>query len=209
MKSEFKDALLTCSDEAFLIIKKNPNIDFSDLLINATINIFDYCSDCDCNHEEFLFALIKLLPQRKLVESFLLDNLLNNSNHTLASFSLFNIAKLMFIDGNKQAKKIIYERYLKNLSPEFPFIDTYTPIELDGFDGLKFIAETKGRFFIENDYFWEDNKIITLLDNLYPNNNFLFELKEISEANKFIKEFLLKSIKEENILDKRSISLNW
>lgn len=203
MKSEFKDALLTCSEEAFGIIKENPNIDFSDLLINATINIFDYCSDCDCNHEEFLFALIKLLPQRKFVETFLLDNLLNNSKYTLASFSLFNIAKLMFIDGNEQAKKIIYERYSKNLLPEFPFIDTYIPIELDGFEGLKFIAEIKGQFFIENNYFWEDTKVITLLDDLYPDNNFIFNLKELSKTNKYINEFLLKSIKEENLLDKK------
>jgi hypothetical protein len=208
MKSKFKDALLTCSDEAILIIKENPNIDFSDLLINATINIFDYCSDCDCDHEEFLFSLIKNCLQREYIESFILDNLLNNK-HTLASFSLFNLAKLMFIDGNKQAKDIIYKRYSKNLLPDFPFIDTYVPIELDGFDGLKFTSEVKGHFFIENNYFWEDNKIIDILEKLYPNNNFLFELNQISETNKFIKEFLLKSIKKENLLDKKSISLNW
>lgn len=208
MKSKFKDALLTCSDEAISLIKENPDIDFSDLIINATINIFDYCSDCDCDHEEFLFSLIKICSQRENIESFILENLLNNK-HTLASFSLFNMAKLIFIDGNKQAKNIIYKRYSQNLLPDFPFIDTYVPIELDGFEGLKFIAEIKGKFFIENNYFWEDNKVIDILDKLYPNNNFLFELNKVSETNKFIKEFLLKSIKKESLLDKKSISLNW
>lgn len=200
MESKFKDALKTCSEEAFLIIKENPNMDFSMLLLNATLNTFDHCSDCDCEHEEFLFKLIKLSKQKYEIENFLLDNLTNNNSISLGVFSLFKIAKMMFFEGNVNAKYSIYNRYTKNLLEDFPFIDTYVPIEIDGYDGLKFISEVKGRFFIENNYFWEDNKIIDVINKTYPKNNFLDRLLRESVNNKYIKEFVTKGLGKEILI---------
>lgn len=190
IKNKFKNSLKRGTGEAILILKNNPELDFSDLIIEASINNLAYDPQCEGSREEYLYELIQLSPNIEKIEQELLKKLSESKDDNWGVYQLFKIAKLFAQKGNKYARKSIYERYSKSLEPDYEFINTLVPIELDGYDGFKFIAEIKGQQFIQDLDAWEDDYIFQYSKELYPEIDFEKKLEEEAGRNKFIKAFL-------------------
>lgn len=196
LKNKFKNSLKRGTGQAILILKDNPNLDLSNFIIKASINNLAYDPQCEGSRDEYIYELIKLSSSYEKIESELLKNLTESKDENWGIFQLFKIVKLFAKDGSLKARDAIYERYKKNLDEDFPNIDTFVPIDIDGFEGLKFIAEIQGMIlFTYGEKKYYDDYIISYAKELYPHINFEEKLEVESNKNKYIKLFL-KSIKK-------------
>lgn len=189
--NKFKNSLKRGTGEAILILKENPELDFSDLIINASIKNFAYDPQIEGSREDYLFELIQLSPKKNKIIDILLKNLSDFRNEDWGIFQLFKIAKLFAKNGDIKARNTIYQRYKKNLEADFCNIDTYVLIDLDGFEGFKFIAEIQGMILNKynvNDY--SGDYIFYYAKDLFPDIDFEDKLKKEAEKNKYIKLFL-------------------
>ncbi len=152
--NKFKDSVKRGTGEAFLILHQNPELDCSDILLHASINTLAYDPQVEGSREVYMLELIGLSVEKKAIEQALIQHLLFSKDDDWGIFQVFSMAGLMARQGNTEAKEVIYQRYAQNLNPDFPFVDTRTPIDLDGYEGLKFIAEVKGKMLLNNPDEW-------------------------------------------------------
>lgn len=103
MINKFKNSLKRGTGEAILILKENPELDFSDLIINASIKNFAYDPQIEGSRENYLFELIQLSPKRNKIIDILLKNLSDFRNDDWGVFQLFKIAKLFAKNGDIKA----------------------------------------------------------------------------------------------------------
>ena len=64
---------------------------------------------------------------------------------TWALVQLFDLAAIFAKEGNKEARKAIYKRYYKKVIEGSEWCGEDAIVELDGLEGLKYIAEIRGK----------------------------------------------------------------
>ncbi|MFN4151966.1 MAG: hypothetical protein ACK4IX_13580, partial [Candidatus Sericytochromatia bacterium] len=186
----FENSIKQGTGKAVLILKENPSLDVMDLIIDASLNNSSYDTQVECSRENYLYELIQLSNEKDKIEEILLKELSDYKEETWDIYQLFQIAKLISKNGNKFAKESIYERYSKNLDPEYEFINTFVMIDLDAFEGFKFIAELKGKYFSKNKDYCDDDYIFYYAKDIFPEINFEKQIELESSKNKYIKIFL-------------------
>lgn len=191
IKNKFINSIKRGTGEAILILKDNPNLEVNDFLIKASIKNMAYDPQCEGSRENYIFELIQLSPQKDKIEMELLEKLIDAKDDDYwGTTQLFDLVKLFAQNGNNNARKSIYKRYSKNLISKYEFINTFVPIELDAFEGFRFIAEIKGQRLIENENAWEDDYIIQYAKEIYPEIDFEKKLAIEAKKSKFIGAFL-------------------
>ena len=205
-RNKFKSSIKRGTGEAILILRKNPNLDVTDLIINASINNLAYDPQCEGDRGFYLYELIKLSANREKIEIELLKKLSESVEDLYGDSQLFEIAKFMALDGNRKAKSIIYKRYL---SFEDESIDSRAIIAIDDFYGLKFIAVTEGKRLLNNhNYSIFSHYILEYAKEFHPEIDFKKKLKLESKNNKFIDAFLKEIQREKNQWKQSSLIKN-
>jgi len=103
---------------------------------------------------------------------------------------LFDLAKFFAQQGDNEARQAIYDRFLNNPIEGSDWVGYSEIIELDGLNGLIFIAEKFGKHIDKNPDDWQDDSIIRHFQDDNPNIKAHQELEKLSAKNKFIKLYL-------------------
>ncbi|MFY7741288.1 MAG: hypothetical protein ACOVQR_01475 [Flavobacterium sp.] len=103
---------------------------------------------------------------------------------------LFALAKLYAQRNDTEIKQAIYDRFLKNPIEGSDWVGAYEILELDGLNGLFYVAEKFGKYIEQNPDDSQDDWIIKRFQEENKKIKVSEELKKKAETNKFIHIYL-------------------
>ncbi|NLD51050.1 MAG: hypothetical protein GX660_28240 [Clostridiaceae bacterium] len=197
----FKDKISKGLGSAILFLKDNPGEAhrYDNTILWACCHNTKYDSQCETDRGQYLYEAICLSSSKDKLEDILLEKLLQNKKYWDVD-QLFDIAVIMYENGNTKAKETMYSKFRSYLD-EVLRIKVYNRyrleaatagavaiIDMDGFDGLEFVADIMGRIMISTgrEEIFDTDWIISHAEN---------ELGEVEVKNFFGN----KSLANENI----------
>jgi hypothetical protein len=190
VRQRFKNAIKRGTGETHLLMKANPNIDFSNDIIKAALTNLSYDNQSEGSRANYVFELIELSKQKEKIRQTILKALSTERQDTWALDQLFDLAAKFAIQGDKEAKKAIYKRYYKKTIQGSEWVGQDAIIEIDGLEGIKHIAETKGKLISKDSEEWEDSWTVDYFQEQNPTINVYRELEKASKSNVYIKTYL-------------------
>lgn len=195
IKRQFFDSLKRGTGEAYLILKANSDIDFSNYLIKAgTIN---YALDpqSEGSRAKYVYGLIKKSKHQDRIIKAILNNLKNEKKDYWGLEQMCDLAVLFYKDGVWEARKALHSRFEKNIRPGYEFCGQDQVITIDGLEGLLKVAEMVGGTLIKNKDDWEDSWRVDEFQKRNKSLDVYKALEKASRKNNNVKAYL-KSIKE-------------
>lgn len=190
IKRQFFNSLKRGTGEAYLLVKDNPKIDFSGYIIKGALNIYAYDGQSEGNRAQYIFDIISISKQKDKIRKAILDGLANEKEYTWNLSHLFAIAKLFAEQGDTKVKQAMYDRFL-NPSIEYSDWVGYSEIlELDGLNGLFYIAEKFGKYIEQNPDDMQDDSIIRHFQDDNKKIRVYEELEKKAKSNQFIRIYL-------------------
>lgn len=190
IKRRFFNSLKRGTGEAYLIAKEYPTIDFSTYIIKGALRNYAYDGQCESSRAQYLFDIILLSDNKEKFRKAIFKGLATEQSDTWSLTQLFDITKLFAQHSDNEARNAIYDRFLNNPIEGSDWVGYEQILELDGLNGLKYIAEKFGRYIEKYPDVWQDDHIIRHFQDDNPDINVLQELDIVSKSNKFIKLYL-------------------
>lgn len=203
IKRQFFDSLKRGTGEAFFILRDNPTIDFSDLIIKGATNNYAYDRQCESSRAKYVYGLIKLSKQQNKIIDIILTKLTDKKNDWYGLDQMCDLAVMFAKKGNEKVRPILYKRFQKNLIEGYEFCGQDALIELDGMKGLLIVAELIGKTLLNDP---EDEEYCYRVDNFQKKNKSIkvyAELEKAGKKNKYIKAYLTSILKDKNTQTKR------
>src|SRR5262245_30698762 len=160
IKQQFSDAVQRGTGEAWLILQNHPTINFSGELIKAAIKNYAYDAQAEGSRAVYVSALIALSKHQDKIQTTILQALATEQKDTWSLVQLFDLATIFAKQGNQAARKAIYSRFYKKVIPGADWCGYTAILELDGLEGLKYIAATIGKAMEKDAEIWADSSII-------------------------------------------------
>lgn len=190
IKRQFLNSLKRGTGEAYLLVKDNPNIDFSNNIIKGALNIYAYDGQSEGNRAQYIFDIISISKQKDKIRKAVVQGLATEQNSTWNLTHLFALAKLYAQQKDTEAKQAIYNRFLNNPIEGSDWVGAYEILELDGLHGLFYIAEKYGKYIEQNPDDWQDDWIIKRFQDENKKIKVSEELKKKAKTDKFIRIYL-------------------
>lgn len=190
IKRQFLNSLKCGTGEAYLLMKRYPKIDFSNHIIKGVLKNYAYDAQCEGNRSQYIFELISLSQQQDKIRKAVLRGLATEQTDTWNLTHLFALAKLYAERGDAKMKEEIYSRFLKNPIEGSDWAGSSEILELDGLQGMIFIAEKYGKQLEQNPEDWQDDTILVHFQNENPDIKVYEELKKKARTNKYIRIYL-------------------
>jgi hypothetical protein len=190
IKRQFLNSLKRGTGEAYLIVKDNPKIDFSNQIIKGALNIYAYDGQCEGNRANYIFDIISISKQKDKIRKAVLQGLETEQDDTWNLTHLFALTKLYAQQNDEEAKQAIYDRFLNNSIEGSDWVGYSEILELDGLQGLLFIAEKFGKHIDQNPDDYQDDWIISYFQEKNQDLKVNEELKKTAKANKYIRLYL-------------------
>lgn len=190
VRQRFKNAIKRGTGETHLLMKDNPKVDFSSDIIKAALTNLSYDNQSEGSRADYVFELIQLSNQKEKIRQVILKALSTERKDTWALDQLFDITALFAKQGDKEAKKAIYKRYYKKTIQGSEWVGQDALLEIDGLEGLKHIAETKGKVILKDPEEWEDSWTVDYFQEQNPTIKVYKELEKASKSNEYIKTYL-------------------
>jgi len=187
IKQKFKSAIRRGTGETHLLIQNHPEIDFSGEIIKACVKNFSYDGQCEGSRGMYLFELINLSGKKDKIRKAILKALLNPQKDTWTLTQLFDLAKMFAQQSDAEAKQAIYGGFVHNPMWHSDWAGTSEIIELDGIEGLKFIAEELGKRLEKDPEDFQDDNVIYKFKKENPEIDVWTQLDIAAEQNRFIK----------------------
>ena len=171
-------------------MQSNPTVDFSADIIKASLKNYAYDGQSEGSRALYLSELIALSKKQDKIRHAIFRGLASEQKDTWTLVQLFGLATIFAKNGDTKAKKAIYRRFFKKVIDGSDWCGYASIIELDGLDGLKYIASTIGKSLEKNPEDWQDNAIIYHFQSDNPKIKAQKALEEASKENRFIKMYL-------------------
>lgn len=189
-KRQFLYSLKRGTGEAYMIVKGNPKIDFSNQIIKGALSIYAYDGQSEGNRAQYIFDIISVSEQKGKIRNALLQGLATEQNDTWNLTHMFALAKLYAQQDNTEAKQAIYDRFLNNPIDGSDLVGYSEILELDGLNGLFFIAEKFGKYIEQNPDEWQDDWIISHFQEENNDINVYEKIENKAKSNRFIRIYL-------------------
>ncbi|MCP4176829.1 MAG: hypothetical protein GY756_03605 [bacterium] len=190
LKSLFWRSIQRGTGEAIHIIKAHPEIDFSEYIIKASVKNLAYDGQCESSRAQYLYEIFNLSMNQEKIKSAIFTALLNEKKDTWALTQLFDFAKLFALQGDVKARDLMYQRFFQNTIEGSNWVGGYEIIDLDGIEGMLYIAQTIGASILKNSEIIEDNMMINYFKDQNPKINAEEILKEKGKRDIAIKSYL-------------------
>lgn len=190
IKRQFLNSLKRGTGEAYLLVRDNPKIDFSNQIIKGVLNIYAYDGQCETDRAKYIFDIISISKQKDKIRKAILQGLVKEQNDTWNLTHLFALAKLYAQQNDTEIKQAIYDRFLNNPIEGSDWVGAYEILELDGLNGLFYVAEKFGKLIEQNPDDWQDDWIIKRFQEENKKIKVSEELKKKAKTNNFIHIYL-------------------
>jgi hypothetical protein len=190
IQQRFRSSIKRGTGEAYLLMQNNPAINFSAEIIKAILTPLSYDPQSEGSRAPYLWELILLSKHQDKIRTAVLHGLANEQEDTWALVQLFDLARYYAKQGDKTARQAIYDRFFKKIIEGSGWCGYTSIIELDGLQGLLFIATTIGQAIEKDPDIWQDNAIIDHFQQIYPAIKARKELEKAAKKDRFIKIYL-------------------
>lgn len=190
IKQRFKSSIRRGTGEAYLIMQTNLTIDFSTDIIKAALVNFAYDPQSEGSRALYISELISLSKQRDKIRNAIFKGLATEQEDCWALVQLFDLAVIFAKQGDTDARQAIYNRFNNNSIEESVWAGEDAIIELDGIEGLKYVAEGKGKIIANDPEEWEDSWKVDFFQKENPTIKVYEILEEAGKSNKYIKVYL-------------------
>lgn len=190
IKRQFLNSLKRGTGEAYIIAKNNPEIDFSNYIIKGALNNYAYDGQSENSRAQYIFDILNTSSEHDKIRKSILKGLASENKNTWNLTQLFDLARLYVKQGDKEFKLAIYDRFFNDIIEGSDWVGSYEILELDGLNGLFFIADKIGRFLEQNPDSIQDDMIIRQFQDDNPNISAMVELENIANTNKYIRIYL-------------------
>ena len=190
IKERFRQSIKCGTGEAYFILRDNPSIDFSKEITKAALHNLALDGQVEGSRAFYVSRLINLSTRKNEIVSLVLSALRQEQRDTCALVQLFDLAAIFAKDGDKEARKVIYKRYYKKIIEGSEWCGEDAILELDGLEGLKYIAEIRGKGFEKNPDDWEDSFLVDSFQEKNPTIKVYRELKKSAKGNLFIRKYV-------------------
>jgi hypothetical protein len=198
IKRQFFDSLKRGTGEAFFILKDNPTIDFSDIIIEGATNNFGYDLQCEGSRAFYINGLIKKSKQKDKIIDTVLKELQKQKDDFYNLDQMCDLAVYFYKSGRQQAADALRKRFSKNSNKKFQFCGQGQLMQIDRLSGILKVAETIGEI-LYNDK--DDNESCWRVDDFQKKNKSIDVYKELEKASrksKYIKAYLTAILKDKN-----------
>ena len=190
IKRQFLNSLKRGTGEAYFIVKDNPQIDFSNQIIKGVLNIFAYDGQSEVERANYIFDIISVSKQQDKIRKAVLHGLASEQEGPWDLTHLFALAKHFAEQGDNEMKDAIYDRFCNNPIEGCDWAGYSEILDLDGLQGLIYIAEKFGKAIEQNPDDWQDDFIIKEFQEENPNLKVLKTLENQAKENKHIRIYL-------------------
>ena len=190
IKRQFLNSLKRGTGEAYLIVKDNPKIDFSNQIIKGALNIYAYDGQSEGNRAQYIFDIISISKQWNKIRQAVLQGLATEQDDTWNLTHLFALAKLYAQQKDTEVRQAIYDRFLTNQIEGSDWVGAYEILEIDGLNGLFYVAEKFGKHIEKNPDDWQDDQIIKRFQKKNKDIKVFEKLKKKAKTSKFIRIYL-------------------
>ncbi len=190
IKQMFRSSIKRGTGEAHLIMQKYLTIDFSTDIIKASLKNYAYDGQTEGSRVSYLFELIALSKQQDKILKAILKGLATERKDTWSLDQLFDLAAIFAKQGDTEARRAIYENFQKRPIPHSDWLGEEVIMNIDGIEGLKYIASVKGKILAADPEQWEDSWTVDSFQKKHPTINVYKELEHASKHNKNIKVYL-------------------
>ncbi len=190
IKQKFINSIKRGTGETHILIKENPNVDFSKEIIKGALTNFAYDQQSEGSRDFYIAELIHLSGQKDKILPVIYDALRTESNDNWSTEQIFDIAAIFAKDGDESAKKAVYESYYKYVMDGADWAGQEAIVEIDGLKGLLYVAKTKGKYLTENPESWIDSFFVDSFQEENPEIDAYGDLRKSAESNNFIKKYL-------------------
>ncbi|MPM31395.1 hypothetical protein SDC9_77950 [bioreactor metagenome] len=189
LKRKFLNSLKRGTGEAYIILRDNPAVDFSDLIIKGAITNYSYDNQSEGSRANYIYRLIQKSKQKQKIVTAVLNQLQLGIADYYGLEQMCDLAVKFHKAGFKEAKTAIYKCFITNASDRTGICAQRQLVSVDGFNGVLQIAETIGRMLCENPKDYEDSWVIDCFQKKNKSIDVYVELKKASASNKYIKAF--------------------
>lgn len=189
IKQQFFDSLKRGTGEAYILLKENRHIDFSDLIIKGAIKNYSYDNQSEGSRADYIYRLIRNSKQKDKIVKSILTKLLSEKNDDYGLDQMCDLAVKFYKAGYSEAKQVVYKRFEKNILEDYAFCGTEAMMELHGVEGVLKVAELVGEILIENPDDYESSWRIDDFQKRNKQVEIYKELEKASSTNKFIKAY--------------------
>lgn len=190
VRLKFKSTIKRGTGEAHILMENNPDFDFTNDIVNAALKNNAFDEQSEGTRAEYIYDLTKISGNEKEIKDAVLKALATQESDMGALEQLFDLAAMFAFEGDENAKKAVYKRYFKKLQTGSEHVGEQAILAIDGIEGLKHIAETKGKFIKSNKSFLETSKIADRFQEENPSVKVYKELEKAAGTNPAIKIYL-------------------
>ncbi len=190
IKRQFFNSLKCGTGEAYLLMKRYPKIDFSNHIIKGVLKNYAYDGQCEGSSAQYIYELISLSKQQDKIRKAVLHGLANEKKDTWNLTHLLELAKFYAERGDAEMKDAIYSRFLNNPIEGSDWAGSSEILELDGLQGMIYIAEKFGKQLEQDPDGWQDDSILVEFQEKNPEIKVYEELKKEARTNKYIRIYL-------------------
>jgi hypothetical protein len=171
-------------------VKEHPQVDFSRQIIKGALNIFAYDGQSEGDRAQYIFDIMGISPQKSNIRKAVLAGLAAEKEDTWNLTHLFAITRLLAEQNDAEAKQAIYDRFLTNVIYGSDWAGATEILELDGLEGLFFIAEKYGKYLLQHPDNLQDDDLITSFQKQHEHLNVFEALEKKAQTNRFIRIYL-------------------
>jgi hypothetical protein len=201
IKQKFRSSVRRGTGEAYLLMKKYPDVDFSNEIIKASLNAYAYDRQSEGSRSEYICGLIRLSSHQDKIRQSILKGLPLEKADTWNLQQLFDLALYYAKQGDAEAKKAIYKRYNGKKIKYSEWLGEDVIIKLDGIEGLKYVIRKYGKAMEKNPEVWEDTRLADKFQDQHPELKINSILDEAALTDPMISLYLEKTRK--NSLQKK------
>jgi hypothetical protein len=209
IKRQFFNSLKRGTGEAFLILKSNPTIDFSDLIIKGAITNYSYDNQSEGSRANYIYRFIQKSNQKDKIVKAVLAKLESEKKDYWGLDQMCDLAVKFYKAGYLEAKTALYNRFEKNNLEEYEFCGQDQLMEIDGINGILKVAETVGKTLFENPDDYEESWRIDYFQKRNKSIDIYAELKKASNTNKYVKAYYNSILKNKWTLPRHRKIKKW
>ncbi len=190
IRQQLKQSIKCGTGKAYFIVQDNPTIDFYKDITKAALTNFAHDPQVEGDRAHYAAQLINLSNKKEKIIECVLQTLATERQDTWVLDQLFELATIFAKNGDKKARQAIYKRYHKKVINGSEWCGQDAIVEIDGIEGLKFIAKIRGKALIKNPDDWEDSFFVDHFQKENPKIKVYEELEKASKNNSHIKNYL-------------------
>ena len=190
IRQRFKSSIRRGTGEAYLIMQDNSTTNFSGDIIKAALKNFAYDRQSEGSRAFYISELIAISKHLDKIRNAIFKGLATEQEDCWALVQLFDLAAIFAMQGDTYAKQAIYNRFNNNSLKDSVWAGEDAVIKIDGMEGLKYVAEVKGKIIANDPDEWEDSWTVDFFQEKNPNINVYKILEEAGKSNKYIKVYL-------------------